>query len=86
MAEPFILLLRRDHSLTLLRAGEAGELEEVEDTGVLPNTRWKSGSLFDDVDDVFRMPFDTTPEDVATSVLMFLLDIRGGLQVLFALP
>ena len=81
VAEPFILLQRSDHRLLLLRANEHGELEEIEDTGVLPETRWKSGSLFDDVDDVFRLEFDGMDEENSSSVLMFLIDIKGGLQV-----
>ena len=81
VAEPFILLHRSDLSLTLLRSNDSGELEEIEDAGALPATRWKSGSLFDDVEDVFRLTSDAMNEDDSSSVLMFLLDIRGGLQV-----
>ena len=82
VVEPFILLQRSDHRLTLLRVDNNGELEEIEDTGALPDTRWKSGALFDDVNDVFRLSLEgENEEDELISVLMFLIDIRGGLQV-----
>ena len=65
----------------VLRADDAGDLEEIETSGTLLNGQWKAGSLFDDVNDVFRLTFDGMDEDNSSSVLMFLLDKEGGLQV-----
>ena len=81
IAEPYILLLRDDLRCMILRADDAGDLEEIETSGTLSSGQWKAGSLFDDVNDVFRLTFDGMDEENSSSVLMFLLDKDGGLHV-----
>ena len=81
IAEPYVLLLRDDFRAMVLRADDSGDLEEIETGGRLSSGQWKAGSLFDDVNDVFRLIFDGMDEDNTSSVLMFLLDKDGGLQV-----
>jgi len=68
-ADPYLLILREDSSVKILKASGDGELEDVEATG-LSSTQWLSASLFKSV----------TFEEV----FAFLLTPEGGLHV-FAL-
>jgi cleavage and polyadenylation specificity factor subunit 1 len=79
--EPYVLLLRDDSSIMVLRADDSGDLEEIERGEILSTTKWLSGSLFDDTDDVFRLDSEDEDEDETGTVLMFLLSSVGGLQV-----
>ena len=75
--------MRDDHAVVILRADEAGELEEVEDIGALAGSKWQSVSLHDDVKDVFRLVSDDAEEEEeVTSILLFGLTTDGGLQVI----
>ena len=67
--------------ITLLRADENGELDEVEQSAELLRKRFLSGSLYDDSTDVFRLESAVEIDDEAGNVLMFLLADDGGLQV-----
>lgn len=80
IAEPFIIVLQEDGRLKILRADDSGDLEEIEGPDS-QTTKWQSGSLFDDVNDVFRLTDDAMEEGDSSSVLMFLLTTEGGLQV-----
>ncbi|MCJ1395282.1 mRNA cleavage and polyadenylation factor subunit [Xylographa bjoerkii] len=81
-AEPYLLLLRDDSKTMLLKADDAGELEEVEQGDRLSSTGWLSISLFDDSNDVFRLAGEEEEaDDEGSSVLMFLLNVNGGLQI-----
>ncbi|MCJ1436137.1 mRNA cleavage and polyadenylation factor subunit [Xylographa pallens] len=81
-AEPYVLLLRDDSNAMLLKADDAGELEEVEQGNTFSSTAWLSISLFDDSNDVFRLAGEEEEaDDEGSSVLMFLLNVNGGLQV-----
>ena len=79
-----MLLIKDDSSLTILKANNAGELEEIERSDALSSTQWVSGSLFDDSNDVFRLESDEDDVDEdGGSILMVLLSTDGGLQVRF---
>jgi len=81
-AETYVLLSLDDSSIKILKADEAGDLEDVEQSEVLSQGKWVSGSLFDDSNDVFRLESDEEDEDEeGGSMLMFLLTTEGGLQV-----
>lgn len=79
-AEPYMLLVRDDSSLMILKADESGELDEIACRESLQSTKWLSGSLFDDSDDTFRLELNEDDEE-SSSVLMFLLSVTGGLKV-----
>lgn len=80
-ADPYVLLVRDDASVMVLKADESGDLDEVERGDDLLTTKWLSGSLYEDADDIFRLaPDDETEEDIV-NVLMFLLSAEGGLYV-----
>ncbi|KAL6704766.1 mRNA cleavage and polyadenylation factor subunit [Coniothyrium glycines] len=68
-ADPYLLVLREDSSVKILKATGDGELEDVEATG-LSSTTWLSASLFTSAS--------------ASEVFAFLLTPEGGLHV-FAL-
>lgn len=78
--EPYILLQKDNSSVLILRADEAGELEELDETGALSSSKWISGSLFNDINDYFRLTSDAMEEEDLASVLAFLLTTDGGLQ------
>ena len=65
----------------ILRVDESGDLDEVEQGSLLQQTSFRSGSLYEDSNDVFRLESEVEIEDDAGNVLMFLLTVGGGLQV-----
>lgn len=80
-SDPFVLLVRDDESILVLRADESGDLDEVEQGDNLKQKGFRAGSLHEDANDVFRLESDAEIEDDAGNVLMFLLTVAGGLQV-----
>ena len=82
IAEPFILLLRDDHGITLLRINDAGDdITEVAPPHALMGIDWQSGALFDDADDAFHLPYEIDDAEDVGTVLMFLLGCDGSLHV-----
>ncbi|KAI4101275.1 MAG: hypothetical protein L6R37_005018 [Teloschistes peruensis] len=84
-ADPYLLLIRDDEKITLLRVDESGDLDEVEQDPSLQGKTFRSGSLYDDIKGVFRLESELETEDDTGTVLMFLLTVEGGLQI-FCLP
>lgn len=85
-ADPYVLLLRDDLSIMILKADESGDLDEIEQEEASRERKWLSGSLYEDSNDVLRLESDDDDEDEAGNVLMFLLNIQGGLEVGFFNP
>ncbi|KAL9046240.1 MAG: hypothetical protein Q9214_000876 [Letrouitia sp. 1 TL-2023] len=79
-ADPYVLLIRDDTRILLLRAEESGDLDEIELGPSLQKKEVRSGTLFEDTNDNFRLEFEDS-DDEAGNVLMFLLTEGGGLQV-----
>ena len=65
----------------ILRLEETGDLEEISKTDSLQNTKWISGSLYDDINDIFHLEADDESQEETDNVLMFLLTGEGGLKV-----
>lgn len=84
-SDPYVLLIRDDSSVMVLRADESGDLDEVEQGEAVREDKWVSGSLYEDSNDVLRLETGDDSEDEAGNVLMFLLSHGGGLQI-FRLP
>ncbi|KAL9052547.1 MAG: hypothetical protein Q9206_004271 [Seirophora lacunosa] len=84
-ADPYVLLIRDDESIMVLRADEASELDEIEQGNSLKKKGFRAGYLYEDSNDVFRLESEVEIEDDAGNVLMFLLTVGGGLQI-FRLP
>lgn len=80
-SDPYVLLIRDDSSVMVLRADESGDLDEVEQGEAVREDKWVSGSLYEDSNDVLRLETGDDSEDEAGNVLMFLLSHGGGLQV-----
>ena len=80
-SDPYVLLIRDDSSAVVLTADESGDLDEVSQSETFKTGKWLSGSLFEDSSDVLRLEYPEESEDEASNVLMFLLNVRGGLQV-----
>lgn len=82
-ADPYVLLIRDDESIMVLRADEASELDEIEQGNSLKKKGFRAGYLYEDSNDVFRLESEMEIEDDAGNVLMFLLTVGGGLQVCY---
>lgn len=80
-ADPYVLLIRDDSSVMVLKADESGDLEELERGDCVLENQWISGSLYEDSNDTLRLETEDDDEDEAGNVLMFLLSNGGGLQV-----
>ena len=80
-AEPYILVIRDDSSLMILRLEETGDLEEIGRKDSLQKTKWISGSLYDDINDIFHLDAEDESQEETGNVLMFLLSSEGGLKV-----
>lgn len=80
-ADPYVLLIRDDHSAVVLTADENGDLDEVSQSEAFRAGKWLSGSLYEDSNDLLRLEYPEESEDEAGNVLMFLLNAKGGLQV-----
>ena len=80
-ADPYILLIRDDRSAVVLTADESGDLDEISQSEVFKAGKWLSGSLYEDSNDALRLAYPEESEDEAGNVLLFLLNITGGLQV-----
>ena len=80
-ADQYVLLTRDDSSAIVLTADESGDLDEVSQSEAFKAGQWVSGSLYEDSNDVLRLEYSEESEDEASNVLMFLLNVKGGLQV-----
>ena len=79
--DPYVLIIRDDLSVMVLRADESGDLDEVDLGEAIAKTKWLSGCLYEDSNDVLRLEIEDDNEEEAGNVLMFLLSSGGGLQV-----
>ena len=82
-ADPYVLLIKDDQSISVLAADESGDLEELQQGDKVKHEKWTSGSLYDDANDALRLEFSEDEE--ASNVLLFLVTSNGGLQV-WSLP
>ena len=80
-ADPFVLLIKENGRIAVLRVDDSGDFEEITISESLFSQEWKSGSLYDDVNDTFRLTNTQIEDEDSTSVLLFLLSNDGGLQV-----
>ena len=76
--DPFILVIRDNSSAVVLTVDERGEIDEA--TREVPG-QWRSGSLYEDSNDILRLEYLDDSDDEAGNVLLFLLSDAGGLQV-----
>ena len=67
-ADPYLLILRDDSSVSILKAENNGDVEEIDKEAALNATRWISGCLYK----------STHPD---SGVLAYLLSVEGGLHV-----
>lgn len=86
ISDPFLLLVRDDLSICIMKIDNNLELEEIEkEHDTLLSTKWLTGCLYEDTCGVFtKLQTDkgTKPGD---NVVMFLLSGNGALHV-YALP
>ena len=78
-ADPYLLLVKEDHTITILYADESGDLYETQRGEGFDGLSWISGCLYDDSNDVLRLEFND--EEEVSNVLLFLLSANGSLHV-----
>ncbi|OAX83062.1 hypothetical protein ACJ72_02580 [Emergomyces africanus] len=84
-ADPYVLIIRDDHSILLLQADESGDLDEIETDGIINSTTWISGSLYQDKYRSFTSYEGGLNKKPSDNVHMFLLSLESKLQI-FHLP
>ena len=85
-ADPYLLLVRNDKSIRLLKADESGDLDEVEQQQSVKEGKWTSGCMYEDMNDALRLEYPEDENDEVGNVLLFLLSVAGGLHVSFSPP
>ncbi len=78
-ADPYLLLLRDDQSLFIVKCDENGELEEVEIPEKMTGVQWMSGCLYLDRSGTFGRA--SGHKEGGLDVKMFLLRSDGALHV-----
>lgn len=78
--DPFLLIMRDDHTVYVASIDKYMEIEELEKPAQLSNTKWISGCLYKDMTGMF---ISDAPSD--KNVVMFLLSSSGDLS-LYTLP
>lgn len=86
-SDPFVLIVKDDSSLLLLKADKAGELDEVELPPRFLETKFVSAVLFDDVHDTFdtRRFYNNIPDEGSNGQILAVLSAEGSLG-LYSLP
>ena len=79
--DPYLLLVRSDKSIRLLKADESGDLDELEQREGLKDGQWVSGCMYEDSNDAMRLEYPEDENDEVGNVLLFLLSAAGGLHV-----
>lgn len=81
MADPYLLLVREDHSILLAEMGKDYELEEVEKADkTLASTKWTTGCLYTDRTGIFQQQ-QKNKDSPSSDLMMFLLSAAGALYV-----
>ena len=81
-ADPYLLLIKDDHSIFLIGGDENGELEEVELPDQLKGLQWSSGCLYSDRDGAFgRASQGDSMDDREMHVKMFVVTTDGVMHV-----
>lgn len=80
-ADPYLLLVRDDASISMVSCDDNNELEEMDRGDVLLSTKWMSGSLYTDTSKIFGNDYTGTAKSDGSSVFMFLLTSTGALHV-----
>ena len=78
-ADPYLLFIRDDASICVVKCDESNELEEMERGDVLLATKWLSGCLYTDSYRVIAGPTERSSDGENT--FMFLMSAEGGLHV-----
>jgi cleavage and polyadenylation specificity factor subunit 1 len=80
-ADPYLLLVRDDASIYVVRCDESNELEDIErEDNTLLEIKWLSGCLYTDSGEVFSEKSSSEGRD-GDQAFMFLLSAEGALYV-----
>ena len=82
LADPFILLIRDDASIFVVKCDDSYDLEEVERVDdVLLKTKWLTGCLYADNSGIFSESQPDKDNKDEEKIMMFLLSAGGALYV-----
>ncbi|KAI9894932.1 MAG: mRNA cleavage and polyadenylation factor subunit [Vezdaea aestivalis] len=84
-ADPYVLVIRDDDSIFVMKCDDHGEIDEVERGDPLVAKQWISGSLYCDFRRAFDPPGANSSGKKESPILMFLLTANGGLHI-YRLP
>ncbi|KAG9230765.1 CPSF A subunit region-domain-containing protein [Amylocarpus encephaloides] len=85
-ADPFMLLIRDDASIFVVKCDDSYDLEEVERVDdVLLTTEWLTGCLYVDNSSIFSETQSDKGKKEEENIMMFLLSAGGALYI-YALP
>lgn len=79
--DPFLVIIRDDSSILLLRIDESGDLDEVSLSESISNSKWSSACLYHDKQQVFGPPPSTPNASSKDNAVMFLLSEDRKLSV-----
>ncbi|KAH7155848.1 CPSF A subunit region-domain-containing protein [Dactylonectria estremocensis] len=85
ITDPYLLLIRDDSSIFLAQIDSNNDVEEVDKTSALLNTKWQAGCLYADSQGTFQPLSGDKGAETEDKVMMFLLSSSGALHV-YALP
>lgn len=82
IADPYLMLVRDDSSVCVIKIDKNLELEELDkDDETLKTTKWLTGCLYEDTNGIFtEVPTDKGAKS-GENVFMFLLSSSGALHV-----
>ncbi|OAA62286.1 protein CFT1 [Cordyceps fumosorosea ARSEF 2679] len=80
IADPYLTIIRDDHSVFIAKIGSNDELEEVEkDKSPLTSIKWQTGCLYADHDGIFQPKQPEEGDD--SRVMLFLMSTAGALHM-----
>ncbi|KAI1872254.1 uncharacterized protein JN550_003973 [Neoarthrinium moseri] len=86
IADPFLLLVRDDSSVCVMKIDKTLELEELEkEDDTLLSTKWLTGCLYEDTTGIFANVQTDKGAKPGENIMMFLLSANGALHV-YSLP
>jgi cleavage and polyadenylation specificity factor subunit 1 len=82
IADPYLMLVRDDSSVCVVKIDKNLELEEIDkEDATLQSTKWLTGCLYEDTTGIFaEVPTDKGAKS-GENVFMFLLSSSGALHV-----
>ena len=79
--DPYLVIIRDDASVLLLKADESGDLDEVSLPDEISTSQWRSGCLYHDKSQAFNAAGSSPEDSKGSEALLFLLNSECKLLV-----